>query len=184
MLGSQIALQKAYKAFHVNVYDISDEMLDHATELLTKSKENYKEDLRATQQAVDEAFNRISLYADLAQAIADADLVIEAIPEVERLRQISIPKSGQLPRRRRSLQQTHPLCCRVISPKQLAAESIRGCNRVRQVNWDGRAPKDRPPFSVRFGIKQCVQHCGCKSKCNKESGVCELGKSSQDRISG
>lgn len=86
VLGSQIALQKAYKAFHVNVYDISDEMLDHATELLAKLKENYKEDLRATQQAVDEAFNRISLYADLAQAIADADLVIEAIPEVGKIK--------------------------------------------------------------------------------------------------
>ncbi len=82
VLGSQIAYQTAHKGFLVNVYDISDEVLGHAKERLTKLKENYKEDLGATQQEVDEALGRISFYTDLAQAVADADLVIEAIPEV------------------------------------------------------------------------------------------------------
>ena len=86
VLGSQIAYQTAYKGFYVNVYDISDEVLGHAKERLTKLKENYKEDLGATQQTVDEALNRISFYTDLAQAVADADLVIEAIPEVARMK--------------------------------------------------------------------------------------------------
>jgi 3-hydroxyacyl-CoA dehydrogenase len=86
VLGSQIAYQTAYKGFHVNVYDVSEEVLRHARERLTKLKENYKEDLGATQQAVDEALNRISFYANLAQAVADADLVIEAIPEVVQIK--------------------------------------------------------------------------------------------------
>ena len=86
VLGSQIAYQTAYKGFYVNVYDISDEVLGHAKERLTKLKENYKEDLGATQQTVDEALNRISFYTDLAQAVADADLVIEAIPEVAHIK--------------------------------------------------------------------------------------------------
>ncbi len=85
-LGSQIAFQTAYKGFHVNVYDISDQVLGQAKERLTKLKDNYKEDLHATQQTVDEAFSRISFYADLAQAVADADLVIEAIPEVAKIK--------------------------------------------------------------------------------------------------
>jgi 3-hydroxyacyl-CoA dehydrogenase len=68
------------------VYDISDQVLGQAKERLTKLKDNYKEDLRATQQTVDEAFSRISFYADLAQAVADADLVIEAIPEVAKIK--------------------------------------------------------------------------------------------------
>jgi 3-hydroxyacyl-CoA dehydrogenase len=68
------------------VYDISDQMLGQAKERLTKLKDNYKEDLRATQQTVDEAFSRISFYADLAQAVADADLVIEAIPKVAKIK--------------------------------------------------------------------------------------------------
>jgi voltage-gated potassium channel Kch len=86
VLGSQIAFQTAYKGFHVDVYDISDQVLGQAKERLTKLKDNYKEDLRATQQTVDEAFSRISFYADLAQAVADADLVIEAIPEVAKIK--------------------------------------------------------------------------------------------------
>ena len=86
VLGSQIAFQTAYKGFHVNLYDISDKVLGQAKERLTKLKDNYKEDLRATQQTVDEAFSHISFYADLAQAVADADLVIEAIPEVAKIK--------------------------------------------------------------------------------------------------
>ena len=61
VLGSQIAFQTAYKGFHVNLYDISDQVLGQAKERLTKLKDNHKEDLRATQQTVDEAFSRISL---------------------------------------------------------------------------------------------------------------------------
>jgi 3-hydroxybutyryl-CoA dehydrogenase len=86
VLGSQIAYQTAYKGFHVNVYDVSEEVLRHARERLTNLKENYKEDLGAKQQAVDEAFNRISFYTNLAQAVADADVVIEAIPEVVQIK--------------------------------------------------------------------------------------------------
>src|SRR5690242_10512554 len=88
VLGSQIAFQIAYKGFHVNVYDISDQALGQAKERLTKLKDNYKEDLRATQQTLDEAFSRISLYADLAQAVAGGRLrirntVLQAFEQAE-----------------------------------------------------------------------------------------------------
>jgi 3-hydroxybutyryl-CoA dehydrogenase len=53
VLGSQIAYLAAYRGYCVNVYDISDEV---PKERLTKLKENYKEDLRATQQAVPERY--------------------------------------------------------------------------------------------------------------------------------
>ena len=86
VLGSQIAFQTAYKGFHVNLYDVSEKALGNARERLISLKENYKEDLGATQQAVDNALNRISFYTDLAEAAADADLVIEAVPEVARIK--------------------------------------------------------------------------------------------------
>src|SRR5246127_4929452 len=113
VLGSQIAFQTAYKGFHVNEYDISGQALGQAKERLTKLKNNYKEDLRATQRTVDEAFSRISFYADLAQAVADADLVIEAIPEVAKIKTDFYTQLGKLLRRKRPSQQIHPLCCRV-----------------------------------------------------------------------
>ena len=57
-----------------------------ARQRLAKLKETYREGLGATQQTVDEAYNRISFFSDLAQAVANADLVIEAIPEIARIK--------------------------------------------------------------------------------------------------
>lgn len=82
VLGSQIAYQTAFHGFKVTVYDINDEALGKAKDRITKLKTRYQEDLQATQQQVDAAFERLSFNSDLAAAVADADLVIEAIPEV------------------------------------------------------------------------------------------------------
>src|SRR5579859_5050276 len=86
VLGSQIAFQVAYKGFSVRLYDISSAVLTVARERLAKLTENYKQDVSATQQAVDMALDRISLFTDLSQAVADSDLVIEAIPEVAQIK--------------------------------------------------------------------------------------------------
>ena len=42
VLGSQIAYQTAYKGFHVNVYDVSEEVLRHARERLTNLRKTTK----------------------------------------------------------------------------------------------------------------------------------------------
>ncbi|MBA4537062.1 3-hydroxyacyl-CoA dehydrogenase [Bacillus aquiflavi] len=82
VLGSQIAFQTAFKGFNVSVYDINDEVIERAKERFMNLKQRYQEDLGATQKDVDAAYERISFYSDLSEAVADADLVIEAIPEV------------------------------------------------------------------------------------------------------
>jgi len=51
----------------------------------------------------------------LGQAKERQQTVDEAFSRRSKL--ISIPNSGNLPRRKRSLQQIHPLCCRVSSRK-------------------------------------------------------------------
>lgn len=86
VLGSQVAFQTAYKGFNVNVYEISNDVLGHAKERLTELKESYKQDLHAMEQVVDHAFHCIPFYADLARAVADADLVIEEIPEAVKIK--------------------------------------------------------------------------------------------------
>lgn len=86
VLGSQIAYQIAFKGFNVNVYDINDEVLGKAKDRITDLKQRYQEDLKATEDEVNSAFNRISFYSDLAKATAEADLVIEAIPEVVQIK--------------------------------------------------------------------------------------------------
>ncbi|WDV06124.1 3-hydroxyacyl-CoA dehydrogenase [Lysinibacillus irui] len=82
VLGSQIAYQSAFKGFNVTVYDINDEALKNAQDRITKLKPLYQQDLGATQEEVDAAYARLTFNSDLAQAVANADLVIEAIPEV------------------------------------------------------------------------------------------------------
>ncbi|MBB2482516.1 3-hydroxyacyl-CoA dehydrogenase [Bacillus sp. APMAM] len=86
VLGSQIAYQIAFKGFNVNVYDINDEVLGKAKDRISDLKQRYQEDLKATEEEVNSAFNRISFYSDLAKATAEADLVIEAIPEVVQIK--------------------------------------------------------------------------------------------------
>ncbi|MEK5428453.1 3-hydroxyacyl-CoA dehydrogenase [Cytobacillus sp. FSL R7-0680] len=82
VLGSQIAYQTAYSGFQVSVYDISEEALATAKGRVLKLKESYKNDLQATDEQVDAAFERMSFYTDLSKAVEQADLVIEAVPEV------------------------------------------------------------------------------------------------------
>ncbi|MBD2860652.1 3-hydroxyacyl-CoA dehydrogenase [Paenibacillus oceani] len=86
VLGSQIAFQIAFKGFKVSVYDISDEALARAQDRIEALKPRYQEDLGATEKDVAEAYQRMSFYTDLAEAVAEADLVIEAIPEVVQLK--------------------------------------------------------------------------------------------------
>lgn len=82
VLGSQIAFQTAFKGFDVTVYDINDEAIAKSQERMMKLKDNYMKDLQASQADVDAAYGRLTFQTDLAQAAAQADLVIEAIPEV------------------------------------------------------------------------------------------------------
>ena len=87
VLGSQIAFQTAFMGFEVSSYDISDEALEKAKERFKTLQKRYLDDKYGTQEEVDAAYNRISLHSDLAAAVADADLVIEAIPEVLTIKQ-------------------------------------------------------------------------------------------------
>jgi 3-hydroxyacyl-CoA dehydrogenase len=81
VLGGQIAFQTAFHGFNVVLYDINQELLEKAKEKFHQLAELYKVDLNATQQDVDNAIERISYSTNITEAVKDADLVIEAIPE-------------------------------------------------------------------------------------------------------
>jgi 3-hydroxyacyl-CoA dehydrogenase len=81
VLGYQIAFQTAFHGFHVTVYDINDAVLEKAKEKFKSLSEAYKKDLMATKEQLDKTFQNLSYNSDLAVAVANADLVIEAVPE-------------------------------------------------------------------------------------------------------
>lgn len=96
VLGSQIAFQTAYHGFNVTVYDINDEALEKAKDRITNLKPRYQEDLGASQGDLDAAFDRMSFYSDLEKAVEDADLVIEAVPEVVKIKTEFYEKLGNV----------------------------------------------------------------------------------------
>lgn len=81
VLGSQIAFQTAFKGFEVNVYDINDAAIEAAKERANKLAVIYKNDVAQNDAEVEAALSRLSFYTDLGEAVQNADLVIEAIPE-------------------------------------------------------------------------------------------------------
>lgn len=82
VLGSQIGFQTAFKGFEVAAYDINDEALEKAKERYKILMQRYQDDNYGTKEEVEAAFNRIILHTDLAAAVKDADLMIEAVPEL------------------------------------------------------------------------------------------------------
>ena len=81
VLGYQIAFQTAFHGFNVTVYDIKDTTLEKAKLKFNTMSEAFKRDLNATQEQLDKTFKNLSYTSDMAEAVKDADLLIEAVPE-------------------------------------------------------------------------------------------------------
>ncbi|WP_273733919.1 3-hydroxyacyl-CoA dehydrogenase [Mycolicibacterium septicum] len=97
VLGSQIAFQSAFKGFTVTAYDINDKVLEAAKDRFAKLAETYANEVPdASDGKAQEALTRLTLTSDLAAAVADADLVIEAIPEILDLKRETYQKLGEL----------------------------------------------------------------------------------------
>ncbi|MBE7629107.1 3-hydroxyacyl-CoA dehydrogenase [Tenacibaculum piscium] len=81
VLGYQIAFQAAFHNFNVTVYDINDEMLAKAKAKFPKMCAAFKRDLNASDADLAVAFDNLKYSSNLAEAVKDADLLIEAVPE-------------------------------------------------------------------------------------------------------
>ena len=97
VLGSQIAFQTAYSGFAVTAYDISDDALAAARERFAHLAATYRAEVpgAAEDGKADLALMRLTLSTDL-DAAAQADLVIEAVPEVLDLKRDVYTRLGAL----------------------------------------------------------------------------------------
>jgi 3-hydroxybutyryl-CoA dehydrogenase len=82
VLGGQIAWQSAFKGKAVVVYDLREEGLEQCRADQQRYADIYMRDLGATESMMADTRARLSFTTDLAAAVAEADLVIEAVPEV------------------------------------------------------------------------------------------------------
>jgi 3-hydroxybutyryl-CoA dehydrogenase len=96
VLGSQIAFQSAFNGFAVTVYDLSDDVLESARERLRGLAGVYESVPGGVAGGPQEALDSLRLTSDLAEAVADADLVIEAVPEDLGLKQELYGRLGAL----------------------------------------------------------------------------------------
>ncbi|MGV9614209.1 3-hydroxyacyl-CoA dehydrogenase [Nocardia xishanensis] len=88
VLGSQIAYQTAFRGFDVTAYDINEPALEAARERFAKLAATYVAEVPgAAGGKAEQTASGIALTTDLAEAVKDADLVIEAVPEVLTLKQ-------------------------------------------------------------------------------------------------
>ncbi len=81
VLGYQIAFQTAFHGYKVTVYDINDEVLEKAKAKFSILSEAFTTDLNATKEQLDATFDRLHYSSDLVEAVKNADLLIEAVPE-------------------------------------------------------------------------------------------------------
>lgn len=82
VLGGQIAWHSAYKGKDVVVYDIDADAIDRCRTTHDQYAAIYVAEVGATEAEILATRQRLTFTTDLAAAVAEADLVIEAVPEV------------------------------------------------------------------------------------------------------
>lgn len=97
VLGSQIAFQAAYSGKAVVAYDVSDQALDALTQRWEYLTPLYLRDLPdATPEKIEAAVRRIRLASDLSDAVKDAEIIIETVPEVLEIKRDTWSRVGEL----------------------------------------------------------------------------------------
>jgi len=82
VLGGQIAWQSAFKGKTVVVYDLYDTGLAQCRTQQERYAGIFRHDLGASAEDIAATRSRLSFTTELADAVANADLVIEAVPEI------------------------------------------------------------------------------------------------------
>ncbi len=80
-MGHGIAELAALSGYEVNIYDISEQVLDSAKKRIISSMQKLLEKKRISQETMNSSLNRMKFTVSLKEAVHDADLIIEAVPE-------------------------------------------------------------------------------------------------------
>jgi 3-hydroxybutyryl-CoA dehydrogenase len=80
-MGSQVAWQMAFHGKSVVVYDAIPAGLEKGKAFHREYADHFLKHRGATRKQIDDAFARLAYTTDLAEAVRDADLVSESVPE-------------------------------------------------------------------------------------------------------
>jgi 3-hydroxybutyryl-CoA dehydrogenase len=76
---AQVAAQAA--KYDVSLRDVKQEFLDNGTNMIKKSLQSFLKREKISEKEVEETLKRIHPTLDIKEAVTDADLIIEAVPE-------------------------------------------------------------------------------------------------------
>lgn len=97
LMGHGIAQVSAQVAkFEVNLRDIKQEFLDNGMSMIKDSLQRFLRKGVITQSEFNETLGRIHPMLDLGEAVADADLIIEAVPEIVKLKKSVLSEVDKL----------------------------------------------------------------------------------------
>lgn len=97
LMGHGIAQVSAQAAkFEVNLRDIKQEFLDKGMSMIRNSLQKFLNKEVIVQKELDETLERIHPTLDLKEAVADADLIVEAVPEKEKLKKTVLSEVDKL----------------------------------------------------------------------------------------
>ena len=85
-MGRQIALQAAIKGYPAAVYELMPEVRENILAWLATYMEGRIRKGRLTEQQVADAKARFSVTGDMAEGVRGAQIIIEAVPEIEDLK--------------------------------------------------------------------------------------------------
>lgn len=95
-MGSQIAFQVAYKGFDVTIYDVDADSYSKVIENFDLLKSMYLRESDITEEDIENTLNKISYSFNLSEAVRDADLTIESVPEDTTIKQQLYTELGRV----------------------------------------------------------------------------------------
>ncbi|MBS3794312.1 MAG: 3-hydroxybutyryl-CoA dehydrogenase [Candidatus Thorarchaeota archaeon] len=85
-MGNGIAQVCAQAGYNVAMRDIKQEFLDSGMKTIRKNLERGLKKDKITKEEIEEILDSINPVIDLEEAVSDADLIIEAVPEIVKLK--------------------------------------------------------------------------------------------------
>lgn len=96
VLGSQIAMQTAFHGFDVTIFDLNEGLLEKAKAKFKEIGDRFKQDLGANDEEIKAALARLAYSTSIEEAVGNADLAIEAIPEEKEIKKNFYKELGKV----------------------------------------------------------------------------------------
>ncbi len=96
LMGHGIAQVSAQVAkYEVTIRDVKQEFLDKGMRMIQNSLQKFAQKQLISEQDIKDTLNRIHPTLDMKEAVENADLIIEAVPEIPRIKKIVLSEADK-----------------------------------------------------------------------------------------